>query len=199
MTSNKDSIKDPAQMRLVVAIAAMLLVAGCGESALTAAEYRDLLAERSAAYAVEAEEIRVSHLYDLERSVDDLVKHTEGDELEAAVLAETSRRSAALFASIGDAVQRYSADLAALDPPDGLLPAHREFIAALELSITGIGATLGALAAATSFQEIDAAIGGSTFADTQHRVDAACTGLERSLAELREPADLRCREVSDHG
>ena len=181
-------------VRPAVVAAVVVVASACATPTLSATEYRELLAERSAAYAREAEEIRTSHLFDLERSVDNLVKQLEGEELERAVLAETSRRSSALFASIADAVRRYSADLAALDPPNAVGLAHIEYVAALEVSITGIGAMLDALAAASSFQDIDAAIGGSTFNDTQHRVDVACVGLEQALAELGEPVDLHCRE-----
>ena len=180
-------------MRQVFAIAALLVLSGCGQPTLTATEYRDFLTERSAAYVSEAESIRVSHLYNLERSVDDLVKTTEADRLEEAVIAETARRSAALFASVADAVRRYADDVAALDPPAQLQTAHEEFVTALELSIAGIGSMVGSLAEAASFREIDETIGGSTFNDTQHRVDAACARLEGALAELGEPADLHCR------
>ena len=182
-------------MRQVVAISTLLVLSGCSQPALTAAEYRDMLTERSTAYVTEAENIRVSHLYDLERSVDGLVKSTEADQLEAAVLAETARRSASMFAAIGDAVKRYADDIAVVDPPDSLQTAHEEFVTALQLSITGIGAMVGSLADASSFQEINETIGGSTFNDTQHRVDAACAGLEGVLAEIGEPADLHCRGV----
>ncbi len=180
-------------MRQAVAIAVLLVLSGCGQATLTPTQYRDLLTERSAAYVSEAENVRVSHLYDLERSVDDLVRTIAADQLEAAVLAETARRSAAMFASVADAVKRYADDVAALDPPDPLRRAHEEFVTALELSIAGIGAMVGSLADASSFQEIDETIGGSTFNDTRHRVDAACAALESALADSGEAADLHCR------
>ncbi len=182
-------------MRVVLALAVALIVVGCAGSTSTAVEYRDLVAERSAAYAQEAEQLRADHLYRLERAVDGLVKDLEGEMLVSSVLAETSRRSASLFAAAADAVERYATDLAALDPPDALRPAHLELIAALESSISGLGVTLEALAAASTFDEIDAAIGGSTFNDAQYRVDAACRNLEEALAAADVPADLRCREA----
>ncbi len=180
-------------MRQAVAIAVLLVLSGCGQATLTPTQYRDLLTERSAAYVSEAENVRVSHLYDLERSVDDLVRTIAADQLEAAVLAETARRSAAMFASVADAVKRYADDVAALGPPDPLRRAHEEFVTALELSIAGIGAMVGSLADASSFQKIDETIGGSTFNDTRHRVDAACAALESALADSGEAADLHCR------
>jgi hypothetical protein len=180
-------------VRRLVAVIVVLLVAGCADSAVSEVEYRDLVAQRSAAYAEEAEELRSSHLFQLEREVDNLVKQTEADALEAAVLDETARRSASLVAAIADAVERYVSDLAAISPPETLRRAHREYVSALNLSIAGIGVTVEALAEAGSFEEIDAAIGGSTFNDTQHRVDAACRNLESALAARGVGADLHCR------
>ena len=46
-------------MRLAATFAVWLLVAGCGAPALTEADYSDLVAKRSAAYAAEAEELAV--------------------------------------------------------------------------------------------------------------------------------------------
>jgi hypothetical protein len=160
---------------------------------MTEVEYRDLVVQRSAAYAEEAEELRSSHLFRLEREVDQLVKQTDADALEAVVLEETARRSASLVAAIADAVERYVSDLAAMSPPENVRQVHREYVSALNLSIAGIGVTVEALAVAGSFEEIDAAIGGSTFNDTQHRVDAACRNLESVLAALGVGADLHCR------
>jgi hypothetical protein len=160
---------------------------------MTEVEYRDLVAQRAAAYAGEAEDLRSNHLFQLEREVDNLVKQTEPDDLEVAVLEETARRSASLIAAIADAVERYVSDLAAMSPPETVRQAHRDYVSALNLSIAGIGVTVEALADAGSFEEIDAAIGGSTFNDTQHRVDAACRNLENVLAAHGVGADLHCR------
>lgn len=183
----------PLIVRPLFAVVVVLLVAGCAESAITEVEYRDLVAQRAAAYAEEAEDLRSNHLFQLEREVDRLVKQIEADDLEAAVLDETARRSASLVAAIADAVERYVSDLAAMSPPETVRQAHRDYVGALNLSIAGIGVTVEALADAGSFEEIDAAIGGSTFNDTQHRVDGACRNLESVLAALGVGADLHCR------
>jgi len=171
-----------------------LVIAGCADPALTGAEYRDLVADRAAAYAEEAEELRSAHLFELDRAVDDLVREKEGADLEAAAIVEAGRSSASLFARTADAVDRYATDLSAVRPPEELAAAHLEYVEALQLSITGIGATVEALATATSFDAIDEAIGGSTFNDTQFRVDAACRRLETAMSEQGLTADLRCRE-----
>lgn len=181
-------------MRAVAAAAILLVVSGCGDPAMTVSEYRDAVRARAVAYADEAEQVRSDHLFQLERSVDELVKRTEPDDLEAAVVAETARRTAALFASLTDAVQRYVDDLSLLRPPGPLEGAHRELIDALELSIARVGDTMDALGDAGSFAEIDAAIGGASFNDTAPRVDAACRRLESALAEQGAVADLRCAE-----
>lgn len=172
----------------------VLVIAGCADPALTGTEYRDLVAERAAAYAGESEELRSNHLFELDRAIDDLVKEKEGADLEAAAIAEAGRSSASLFARTADAVDRYASDLSAVRPPEELADAHREYVEALQLSITGIGVTVEALVAATSFDAIDEAIGGSTFNDTQFRVDAACRRLEETMGEQGHTADLHCRE-----
>ena len=64
-------------MRLAATFAVWLLAAGCGAPALTEADYSDLVAERSAAYAAEAEELRSTHLFQLEQVVNDLVRDLE--------------------------------------------------------------------------------------------------------------------------
>ena len=181
-------------MRLAIAAILFVTLAGCAESALTSTEYRDLVAERSAAYAQEVEELRSTQLFGLERAVNDLVKEMEGTELEIAVVAETGRSSASLFAGTADAVVRYATDLGTMKPPAALLEAHLEFVDALRLSTTGIGATIEALATASSFDEIDAAIGASTFNDTRYRIDAACRKLEGAMAIAGVGTDLQCRD-----
>lgn len=173
----------------------MLSAAGCAEPALTDTEYRDLVSVRAAAHAEEVEEVRSSHLFQLERAVDDLVRQLDGDALESAVITETAQGSAALFSAITDAVAGYAADLGVMSPPEEMRPAHDEYVASLELSVAGIDATLEQLADASSFADIDAAIGGSTLNDTQHRVDAACRSLESVLIAQGVGANLQCREA----
>jgi hypothetical protein len=181
-------------VRTVAAAVLLLTVFGCGEPAMSVSDYRDAVRARAVAYADEAEQLRSDHLFQLERSVDELVDHTDPDELEEAVVAETARRTAALFASLTDAVQRYIQQLTELRPPERLEAEHRELVDALELSIAGIGDTMDALGEAGSFAEIDAAIGGASFNDTAPRVDAACRRLESALAQMGVVADLRCAE-----
>ncbi len=161
---------------------------------MTAAEYRDEVSARSEAYAQEAETVRSGHLSRLEQAVNDLVGEFEGEALQRAAVAATAQHTSALFAAVADAVDRYTIDLEAMEPPGPLEGAHGEYVDALRLSIDGLGVTLDALAAASSFDEIDAAIGGSTFNDTQHRVDAACRSLEEALVDEGVPANLHCRQ-----
>jgi hypothetical protein len=75
-----------------------------------------------------------------------------------------------------------------------MLAPHLEFVDALRLSITGVGATIQALVGASSFDQIEAAIGGSTFNDTQYRVDAACRNLEMAMTIEGMTVDLQCRD-----
>lgn len=181
-------------LRGAAAIVLVLAIAGCGDPAPTVDEYRDDLRARATAFADEGEQLRVDHLFQLERSVDDLVKQTDQSELEDAVIEETARRTAALFAALTDAVQRYATDLQRIVAPPSVREAHDELVAALELSITDIGTTMDALETAASFAEIDAAIGGSPFNDSAPRVDTACVRLEAALAEQGASADLHCRD-----
>ena len=176
------------------AVIVALSVAACAPPAPTATEYRDLVVDRAAAFVEEAEQIRSIHLSELEQAIDDLVRRVDTDALEAEAIDETAARSAMLFAAIGDAVHRYALDLDEIEVPERLVPAHEEYVTSLRLSISGLGTTIEALTAASSFDEIDAAIGGSTLNDTQHRVDAACVGLERALDEAGASANLHCRE-----
>lgn len=181
-------------MRLAATFAVWLLVAGCGAPALTEADYSDLVAKRSAAYAAEAEELRSTHLFQLEQVVNDLVRDLEPDVLEGAVVSETGRRSASLFALLADAVQRYVNDLEAMEAPDSLLDAHLELVDSYRLSIKDIGATIEALSTAASFEAIDAALGGSAFNDAQNRINAACNRLEEKLLAEGVAAALNCRD-----
>ncbi len=181
-------------MRLAATFAVWLLVAGCGAPALTEADYSDLVAKRSAAYAAEAEELRSTHLFQLEQVVNDLVRDLEPAVLEEAVVSETGRRSASLFAVLADAVRRYVNDLEAMEAPSSLLDAHLELVDSYRASIKDIGATIQALSTAASFEAIDAAVGGSAFNDAQYRVDAACNRLEEKLRAEQVAADLKCRD-----
>lgn len=181
-------------MRLAATLAVWLLVAGCGAPALTEADYSDLVAKRSAAYAAEAEELRSTHLFQLEQVVNDLVRDLEPAVLEEAVVSETGRRSASLFAVLADAVQRYVNDLEAMEAPGSLLDAHLELVDSYRASIKDIGATIQALSTAASFEAIDAAVGGSAFNDAQYRVDTACNRLEEKLRAEQVAADLNCRD-----
>ena len=80
----------PPEVRLAATFAVWLVVAGCGAPVLTEADYSDLVAKRSAAYAAEAEELRSSHLFQLEQVVNDLVRDLDPDVLEGAVVSELS-------------------------------------------------------------------------------------------------------------
>ncbi len=178
------------------ALAGIVLVTvalvGCGDEAMTLADYRDAVSDLAAAHTEEVESLRATRLYQMEQAVRALVGRLEGDALEAAAVAETGRQSAGLFAAVADAVDRYAKDLGALDPPAPFRDRHREYVEALQTSTRELDVTLEALGSARSFDEIDAAIGGSTFNDTQARVDAACRNLQRMLADEGAPADLHC-------
>jgi hypothetical protein len=180
-------------VRLLAPILIALLVAGCGQASLTVDEYRDQVSDSASAFTAEAEGLRSTHLWQMERAVEGLVRELEGDALEVAAVEETGQRSAAMFAAIADAIDRYALDLSSMIPPRQIGDAHDEYVKALQLSIADIGSTLDALTSAESFDAIDAAVGGSGFNDAQYRVDAACRNLQRLLAEQGAPADLHCR------
>jgi outer membrane murein-binding lipoprotein Lpp len=169
-----------------------VIVASCAGSGLSTDDYASTVEARAEAHANEIVDLVAGNTSELNVAVARLQRDFEGEALAEAAVDETARLAAALFAGIGDALDRYVQDLDALDPPSELETDHRAYVVALEASRSGIAPLLSDLPAATTFDDIDRAIASSGFSDAQPRVVAACTTLERGI-EARGPlVDLRC-------
>jgi hypothetical protein len=179
--------------RLATLLAAgAVIVASCSGGELSTEEYASAVEARAGAHADEIVDLADKNISELDVVVAQLQGDLEGDALAEAAVDETARLAAALFAGIGDALDRYVQDLDALDAPSELETDHRAYVVALEASRSGIAPLLSDLPAATTFDDIDRAIASSGFSDAQPRVVAACTTLERGI-EARGPlVDLRC-------
>lgn len=112
---------------------------------------------------------------------------------ETAVLLEvTVSEVTKAFEQAEGALDEFIAEMSSLDPPDEVASAHDTAVAALQRSRDSIPELIDSFAVAQSLDDISAAINGSTFGDTQPRVDAACRELERLAVDAGLTTDLRC-------
>ena len=172
--------------------AGAVLVASCAGGGLSTEEYASTVEARAGNHADEIVNLADKNISELDVAVAQLQRDLEGEALAEAAVDETARLAAALFAGIGDALDRYVQDLDALDAPSELETDHRAYVTALEASRSGIGPLVSDLAAAATFDDIDRAIASSGFSDAQPRVVAACTNLEQGIEERGPVVDLRC-------
>jgi len=180
-------------MRTVAAVCAgVVMLTACSSNGMPVEEYATVVEGEATAYADEVSGLFEQNVSDLDTAVSRLQDEVEGEALVAAALAETARLASMLFAGISDASDRYIADLDALDAPSSLEAEHRAYLDALAASREGTDALLSDLAAATTFDDIDRAIGSSGFSDAQPRVDAACRELQEAIQAQGPTVDLRC-------
>ena len=184
-------------MRRIIAglIAGLVLLAACSGAGPPIDEYAPVLQDRAGVFADEVEALAEQNASELNSAINRLQNDLQGEALVDAALGETATRSSMLFAGIGDALDRYVRDLDAMAVPDAVADEHASFIAAYEASRSGVAPLMEALAAATTFEQIDAAIASSGFSDAQPRVAVACTTLEGAIATLGAAANLRCEVV----
>ncbi|MEN8235489.1 MAG: hypothetical protein ABFR89_11295 [Actinomycetota bacterium] len=181
--------------RFAAALVALALIGTACSSSMAIDEYAALIEDRAAAYADEHEDLGRRHLADLEAAIADLQDSMEGERLATAALDETARRSAKLFAGIGDALGRYIDELDEIEPPRSVSAEHVAYVEALKGSSEGIGPLISTLTEAVSFDEINRAFASSGYADSSLRVAAACLRLEEVLEGQDLDADLPCEEA----
>ncbi len=180
-------------MRALAAIcAAVVVLAACSSNGMPVDEYAAAVEGEATDYADEVSGLFEQNVGDLNTAVSRMQDEIEGEALATAALAETARLASMLFAGISDASDRYMTDLDALDAPSSLEVEHRAYLDALAASREGTDALLSDLAAATTFDDIDRAIGSSGFSDAQPRVDAACKNLQQAIQAQGPSVDLRC-------
>jgi hypothetical protein len=180
-------------MRAFTALVVALVVLGaCSADGLPVDEYAATVEGGAIAYADEVSSLFERNVTELDTAVSRLQDEFEGEALVTAAVAETARLASMLFAAISDASDRYIMDLDSLGPPSSLEAEHRAYIAALAASREGTDSLLSELADATTFDDIDRAIGSSGFSDAQPRVDTACKDLEQAIRALGPAVDLRC-------
>lgn len=173
-------------------IGAVVFLTACSTGSISMDDYARAVEERAVAYGAESEDLREQHWAILEDTVSRLQSEMDGEALVGAVIDETAQESTKLFAAISDALDRYIRDLDAMTPPVAVSDDHRTYVRALNTSRAGLTPILEDLPGAASFEEIDRVIAGSGFADAQHRVEAACYGLESAIGSQGREVDLRC-------
>ncbi len=173
-------------------VLAAVLGAACSTTGGSFDEYAPEVEGLASGYTAEVEALRGAYATGMENAIVDLQGDLDGSDLRDAVLSEAVDRSVVLFASLGDALDRYIQDLGDLNPPVEVSARHDEFVSALVLSRSGISPILETLSTATSFEQIDGIIAGSGFADAQSRVRASCEALEQAIEMNGMEVDLRC-------
>jgi len=181
----------------VIAILALVGVVGAACSAPSGSldDYAPAAEDHAAAYTAEVGALRGAYATGMDETVTALQGESDGSNLRDAVVAEAVDQSVVLFASLGDALDRYIRNLRELDPPAAVSVDHGDLIAALVVSREGISPILEALPTATTFDQIGRIIAGSGFADAQLRVEAACKTLERTIGSDGMEVDLRCEAM----
>lgn len=183
-------------MRLVV-VFGLLLLAACS-SAMGLDAYADGAESLGRSYETETTGLHRDLDEELQAEIDGLERSVDSADpvavagFAAEALEITAARTATFFAMVGDALARHRDDLVELRPPSEVETEHHEYLDAMDAVLSGLPSLLDGLTTARAFDEIDAAVYGSGFADAQPRLIAACIGLEQRLTELGATANLRC-------
>ena len=170
----------------------LVVLAACGgPGPPSLADYRDHVEEAALAHAEEVARLRRDLEEELPAAIEALGRE-DAAAFEREAVETTRRAMLAHLAGVGDADGRLRDALGAVEPPTAVATEHRAFLEALSVAVEGLPGLLEAVGGATSFEELDAAIAGSVYADAQPRILAGCRALEAALASKGVPADLHC-------
>lgn len=186
-------------MRPLIAIAlGGLLVACGGPTRLSADAYFAAAAELTNAYNDETVALDETYQRDLSFEVKRLERILDDGEPDAELryaeeaLAATKEHTTRLLAGVADALTRYLDGLAELEPPEDLIELHTQNVTTLDLAATALPALLDTVAGATGFDEIQASLAGSVFADAQARIVSDCRAWQAAAADRGVAVIFRC-------
>ncbi len=186
------------RIRAWYGLAALLLVlAACGGSS-TPQDYFSDLGNETRAYNEAVAEIRAGYADDL---ADELASLQEGTDFSdtaavdayfAAAKEVAIVKTADLFTDTGAALRQMLDALDALEPPEGLIPAHQDAVASGEALAAALPITIEALRSLDSVEVLQETIEGSPFTVAAQRFVIACKNLEDAATGAGIEVDLEC-------
>jgi hypothetical protein len=174
-----------------VTIVLALVASACAQPAMSVESYASEMETIAGDYVAEAQGLSAQY----QRSVEDEVRAVVADDpsaAEARVVEITTEATVNYLALLGDSMNRFITSMDELRPPEGIEPAHDEFVGAVASVYGALPASRDAVGQATSLSEVRLALTGSGFADGQIRWTAACTSLEAAVRSQGTGLDLGC-------
>lgn len=186
-------------MRIWIAVACCCLVVACGGPVrLSADAYFTAAADITNVYNDETLALDETYQRDLSFEVKRLERILDEDDPDAAAryaeaaLAATKEQTTKLLAGVADALTRYLEGLEELVPPDDLIELHTQNLSTLELAASALPTLLDTVSGAKGFDEIQAALSGSLFADAQGRIGSDCRAWQAAAADRGVAVIFRC-------
>jgi hypothetical protein len=186
-------------VRPLTAIALVGLLVACGGPArLSADAYFTAAAELTNAYNEETLALDETYQRDLSFEVKRLERILDDGEPDAEVryaegaLTATKEHTTKLLAGVADSLTRYVDGLAELEPPEDLVELHTRNVTTLDLAATALPGLLDSVAGAGGFDQIQAALAGSVFADAQARIASDCRAWQAAAADRGVAVIFRC-------
>lgn len=169
-----------------------VVAAGCSQSEpMSLPVYADSITEVTESYVLESQEISLRYQTAVERQVEALASSGGTGDLEEAMVIVRSE-TANFLAFLDDAMGRYQASLAEMEPPLDLADPHDAYLSIITSVRSTLPASRDALAETTTFDEVIASLVGSGFADGQQAWTATCETLESEIRAAGRGADLKC-------
>lgn len=173
-----------------VAAGFVLMLASCA-SPVSLGGYIEAMERETDAYVVESQNLS----YDYQSTVEDGVRAivaSGSDTAEADALALVVEQTTQYLSLLGDAMARYGAALADIDPPSEVADEHAAYVAAVDHVIVSLPPTRDSVAAVDNLADVQYVLGSSGFADGQLRWRATCESLEQAVRDDGQGIDLRC-------
>jgi len=182
---------------LSAVVIAVLTLGACGGSSSPQDYFADLGSE-TRAYNEQIDELRANYGSDLNDELSSLGDATDFTDT-AGVDAYFDQakevaivRTADLLADTGAALRGLIDALRALEPPDGLVPAHDDAVATGEALAAAMPVTIEQVRSLDSIEELQETIDGSPFAVASQRFAIACRNLEAAANGAGIEVDLQC-------
>ena len=178
----------------------VLVLAACGEPAMSPAEYFSELQPSSTGFAQATDDVdgrytaQLSITFDELQDQYDLTIAEEAEEFARRSIEVSVEATAAFVTATVEGMERYLDDLSGLRPPETVEEAHSATLDALRRARDGLDPTLQAVRGVGAVGELESAVRSSPLGEALVRIGEACQVLQAAAADEGLVIDLQCPE-----
>jgi hypothetical protein len=183
---------------LMVSTAMALVSTACGGGGASPQDYFSGLADEMQLYDDTISEARDNYGTELEEELTALQENADltdtasvdayFDQAKEVAIVKT----ADLFTDTGSALRQLIDSLEAMEPPNGLQPAHQDLVAAGEALAATMPLTIEGVRSLDSIEDLQESIDSSPFTVAAQRFGIACKNLEAAANGAGIEVDLNC-------